>query len=96
VSEREYERKRYARDRKKRIAAEQKWRRKVKDDPEHKQKVKARSDVRTKRRNGTAKPPATCPKCGRRAKLEFHHSNYKTGAGFWRCSRCNPRPGRNK
>lgn len=95
-SERAYEKRRYARDKKKRIAAEKKWQQKVKDDPSHKQKVKARSKVNTAKRAGKAKPPANCPKCGRKAKLEFHHTNYKTGAGFWRCSRCNPRPGRNK
>ena len=89
-----YEKKRYARDKKKRIAAERKWQEKVKDDPEHKAKVKARSKVQTAKRSGKAKPPATCPKCGRRAKLEYHHTAYNPPRGYWRCSRCNPRPGK--
>ena len=85
-----YEKRRYAANKKKRIAAERKWQDKVKDDPAHKAKVKARSKVQTARRSGKAKPPANCPKCGRKAKLDWHHSNYKTGAGYWRCARCHP------
>lgn len=88
-----YEKRRYARDRKKRIAAETRYKAKKKSDPAYRQKVKARSKVQTAKRNGTAKPPATCPNCGRKAKLDWHHINYKTGAGYWRCSRCHPHGG---
>ena len=88
-----YEKKRYRRDRKKRIAAETAYKEKKKSDPKFKAKVKARSKVRTKVRAGAQKAPARCPKCGRTGRMEFHHTNYKTGAGFWRCPRCNPRGG---
>jgi hypothetical protein len=88
-----YEKKRYAANKKKRIAAETAYKAKMKGNPKFDQKVKARSAVRTAVRNGSKKPPATCPICGRRVKLEWHHSSYATGAGGWRCARCNARGG---
>jgi hypothetical protein len=86
----EYERKRYKRDRTKRIAAERKWQ---KGNAEY----KAKHQIRGKQQAAADPPPtsAACPNCGKTGgRKEFHHTSYKPAKGEWRCSKCNKRPGK--
>lgn len=90
---READARRYARDRKKRIAAEKAYKESKKGDPTYEAKVKARAKVNNALRDGKISKPNACPNCGRTmTRVEGHHTG-KTGAGkmVWRCSRCNPR-----
>lgn len=88
--------KRYAKDRKKRIAAEKAYKDKKKSDPAYKKKVKARSKVNNAVRDGRMKKPKVgdaCPNCGApMTRLEAHHTGKGgTGKTIWACPRCNPR-----
>ena len=86
---RAYEAKRYAGNKKKRIAAEKAYTEKVKNTPARKAKVKARHKVES---GAKGKPPKKCPNCGATGVvMEFHHTDYSTGKGQWKCSRCNKR-----
>ena len=89
-----YEKRRYARDRKKRIAAERKWQA---GNKEYAEKHRVRSRVTNAVRDGSKKKPtpgAVCPNCGRKGfRKEWHHISYEPPKGEWRCSKCNPRPG---
>ena len=86
-----YEKQRYARDKKKRIAAEKAYTEKVKNTPARKAKVKARHKVES---GAKGKPPKKCPNCGATGVvMEFHHTDYASGKGQWKCSRCNARGG---
>lgn len=84
-----YEKKRYQRDRKKRIAAERKWQA---NNPEYKEKHKLRGKDQAKRTPPSAS--SKCPHCGKTGgRKEWHHTSYKPPKGEWRCSKCNPRGG---
>jgi len=86
-----YEKRRYARDRKKRIAAERKWQ-------ENNAEYKAKHKLRGKAQGGGKLPPASakCPNCGKTGgRKERHHigKTYAASKTEIRCSKCNPRPG---
>ena len=86
----DYEKRRYARDKKKRIAAERKWQA---DNPEYEAKHKQRGKEQAKGKlPGKA---AKCPHCGKTGfRKERHHTTYKgKGKTDIRCSACNPRTG---
>jgi hypothetical protein len=88
---RAYEKKRYARDRKKRIAAEEKWQA---GNEEYRRKHRQRAKEQAK---GKLPPEsAKCPNCGKTGgRKERHHTTYKgKGKTEIRCSKCNPRPGK--
>lgn len=94
---READARRYARDKKKRIAAERAYKEKKKGDPAYEKKVKARAKVNNAVRDGRmAKPQAggTCPKCGAKlTRLEAKHDKGYSKT-TWGCPRCNPRGAR--
>lgn len=89
-----YERKRYARDKKKRIAAERAYVEKQKGKPEYQARVKARNKVTHDVEAGRSKRPsksAKCPHCGKTGgQKEWHH---QTKNPSWWCSKCHPRGG---
>lgn len=93
------EKRRYRKNRKKRIKAEADYKKKKADDPEFKKKQAARQQVHRDRVAGKLKAPSkTCPKCGSKmSRAEYHHKSYKGGGGRgqgeWRCPKCNPRGG---
>jgi hypothetical protein len=90
ADDKSYERKRYARDKKKRIAAERAWQ---KDNPEYKKKHALRGKEQSKGKlPGKA---AKCPHCGKvGGRKERHHTSYDPPKTDVRCSKCNPRPGK--
>jgi len=90
-SKESYEKRRYARDRKKRIAAERKWQ---KDNPEYKAKHKLRGKAQAEGK--LPGPGAKCPHCGQTGgRKERHHVSYEgKGKTEIRCSKCNKRPGK--
>ena len=84
----DYEKKRYARDRRKRIAAERAWQR---GNSEYRKKHKLRGKAQRKPLPGKA---AKCPHCGRTGfRKEWHHVSYDPPKVEVRCSACNKRPG---
>ena len=85
-----YEKMRYARDRRKRIAAERKWQ-------ENNAEYKAKHALRGKAQDKGKLPPdsAKCPHCSKTGgRKERHHLGaYKSQKTEIRCSLCNPRGG---
>lgn len=82
-------------------AMQKKWRAKqnATNKAEYRQKTKVRNKVNNAVRDARRKAPpksSKCPNCGKAGfRKEWHHSNgYSTSKGEWRCSACNPRPGK--
>jgi ribosomal protein S27AE len=89
------EKKRYAKSKSKRIKAEADYKKKMADNPEYRKKQADRAKVHRAKDSGKLKAPTrVCPNCGAKmTRAEFHHTDYKSGKGEWRCPKCNPRGG---
>ena len=83
----EIDRRRYQRDKKKRLAAQKRQDAKEKREPDHKAKQYARDTA------PHAGAGAKCAVCGSTVNLEWHHTSYEPPKGEWRCPKHNPRGG---
>lgn len=67
-------------------------RRKYRDDPQHREKVKARSAVNYAVHTGHLRKPTTCPRCGRSVVVHGHHHNGYDPEHWldvvWLCAKC--------
>lgn len=85
---------------KKQIAQTKAWKEKQKrtNSKAYKKKVSVRNKVTNEVRDGKRKKPSLsdkCPNCGKTGfRKEWHHPSYSSAKGEWRCSSCNPRPGK--
>lgn len=55
----------------------------------NKDKIRARSAVRSLVESGKVVRPSVCPDCGKRRNVEAHHSDYSKPLDFtWKCKKC--------
>jgi len=89
MSQAEADRRRYARDKKKRIAGQKRW--EAKEEREHPKERAKKEHARNVAPQKTAS--AKCAVCGSKENLEWHHTSYEPPKGEWRCPKHNPRGG---